>query len=271
MFFLSGFSDEICDDFNEQMRVWRAMDLKHFELRSAWGINVMQLTDDQLEEIKQIIEPINVSVACIGSPIGKSNIEDDFSFERERLERAIVVAKYFDCKFIRIFSFYSSDGDILQKKTEVMQRLRKMAEMAAAEDIVLLHENESNTYGELSIQSVEIAETLASKNFGLVFDPANYSMAGEDALEAEKNMHDYINYLHIKDFSLRTKTMVFPGDGDSYIREIVEKLKGEKLMVALEPHLEIAGQFGGFTGEIKFMKTVSIFKNILDEIGIDWA
>lgn len=271
MFFLSGFADEICEDFHEQMRVWKSLDLKYFELRSAWGINVMQLTDIQLQEIKKLIDSINVSVACIGSPIGKSNIEDDFSFERGRLERAFWIAKYLDCRYIRIFSFYSSDGNILQKKDEVIKRLQKMVEMASAYNIVLLHENESQTYGEHSMQSAEVAKILASKNFGLVFDPANYSRAGENALEAERIMHDFISYLHIKDYSREANSMVFPGEGDSYIKEIVEKLRAKNLMVALEPHLEFAGQFGGFTGEKKFKEAVSVFRDIIDKTGIEWA
>lgn len=271
MFVLSGFADEICDDFREQMRVWKSMGLKYFELRSAWGVNIIQLTDNQLEEIKRIIDSIDISVACIGSPIGKSNIEDDFSFERVRLERAIWIARYFGCNYIRIFSFYSCEGNILQKKDEVIARLRKMEEIAVANDIVLLHENESHIYGEHSTQCVEIARALASRNFGLVFDPANYSVAGENVLEAERIMHDYISYLHIKDYSLSSKGMACPGNGDSHIKDVVERLRERDLMVALEPHLEFAGKFGGFTGEKKFIEAVAAFKDIIDKVGIQWA
>ena len=49
----------------------------------------------------------------------------------------------------------------------------------------------------------EIAKELNSPNFGLVFDPANYSVAGEDVIVAEKNMHDYITYIHVKDYSIK--------------------------------------------------------------------
>ena len=199
MFHISGFADELDRDFDKQMSTWHDMGLKYFELRSAWGINVMQLSDEQIKKIKDISDSYGIKVSCIGSPIGKTYIEDDFSYELNRLDRAIFLAKYFDCHFVRVFSFYSH-SNILQQKEEVFRRLKKMAEIAKEKDIILLHENEHAIYGELSLQSREIAKELNSPNFGLVFDPANYSVAGEDVIVAEKNMHDYITYIHVKDY-----------------------------------------------------------------------
>ena len=129
MFHISGFADELDRDFEKQMSIWHDMGLKYFELRSAWGINVMELSDDHIKKIKDISSRYGIKVSCIGSPIGKTYIEDDFSYELNRLDRAIFLAKYFECSFVRVFSFYSK-GNILDKREEVFKRLAKMAEIA---------------------------------------------------------------------------------------------------------------------------------------------
>lgn len=269
MFHISGFADELDRDFEKQMSIWHDMGLKYFELRSAWGINVMQLSDEQIQKIKDISSSYGIKVSCIGSPIGKTYIEDDFSYELNRLDRAIFLAKYFGCSFIRVFSFYSKEN-ILDKREEVFKRLSKMAEIARESHIILLHENEHAIYGELSLQSREIAKELNSPNFGLVFDPANYSVAGEDVIVAEKNMHDYITYIHVKDYSIKEKVMKVPGEGDSNIKYVFQQHRDKDMFISMEPHLDVAGQFGGSTAPEKYKMAVDSVKNMLNELSIEW-
>lgn len=270
MFTITGFADELDKDFEIQMKYWKKMGLSWFELRSAWGVNVMDLTDEQIQRIKDIIDPIGVRVSCIGSPIGKTYIEDPPEFEEKRLERAAFLAHFFGCTRVRVFSFYSRSGNILDYRDEVLKRLRAMSDYAKTQGIVLLHENEAHIYGEKSRESAEIAATLRSDHFGLVFDPANYSVAGEDALDAEKNMHPYISYVHVKDYAGHDLDMSIPGQGVSHIPEVFERLKDRDLFVSMEPHLDVAGQFGGFTAPDKYAAAVSAVRSICDRLGIRW-
>ncbi|MCQ2412696.1 MAG: sugar phosphate isomerase/epimerase [Sphaerochaetaceae bacterium] len=270
MFTITGFADELGPDFESQMKVWSEMGLKYFELRSAWGTNVMLLTDEQVYKVKEIADRYGIKVSCIGSPIGKTNIEDPIDFEMKRLERAFWMAKLFGCGRVRVFSFYCKEGSILDHREEVMDRLSKMAAFAAENGIELLHENEANIYGQYSRESAEIAATLKSKYFGLVFDPANYSVAKEDALEAEKNMHPYITYFHCKDYSGHDMDMAIPGTGVSYIPEVLDRLRERDMFVSMEPHLDHAGQFGGQTAPEKYKEAVQAVKDILDRLQIKW-
>lgn len=270
MFTITGFSDELGSDFETQMKIWREMKLSWFELRSAWGTNVLQLADEQIAEIKRISAKYNAKVSCIGSPIAKTFIEDDVSFEMKRLEKAVFMAKYFNCSRVRVFSFYSRNGDILSFRDEVMARLSKMADYAAKNGIELLHENEAGIYGQHSEQSAEIASTLRSKFFGLVFDPANYSVAGENALMAEATMHPYITYVHVKDYSGHGLEMSVPGTGVSNVPEVFDRLRDRDLFISMEPHLDMAGQFGGSTSPDKYKTAVQAVKDILDRLGIKW-
>ena len=271
MFTITGFADELGNDFETQMKYWENMGLSWFELRSAWGTNVMSLTDEQVGKIKSIIDSKGIRVSCIGSPIGKTYIEDPQELEMKRLERAAFLADFFGCSRIRVFSFYCRSGSILDHRDEVMRRLKAMSDFAQSRGLVLLHENESNIYGQYSRESAEIAATLRSDHFGLVFDPANYSVAGEDALESEKTMHPYISYIHVKDYSGHELEMSVPGEGVSHIPEVFDRLRDRDLFISMEPHLDVAGQFGGFTAPEKYAKAVEAVRSILDRLGIKWS
>ena len=270
MFTITGFADELGPDFETQMRIWKEMGLSYFELRSAWGTNVMSLNDEQVEQVKAISGKYGIKVSCIGSPIAKTFIEDDIEFEMKRLERAFHLAKYLGCSKVRVFSFYSRNGNILDYREEVLARLKKMADFAAENGIELLHENEAGIYGQHSTQSAEIARELKSRYFGLVFDPANYSVAGENALESESIMHPYITYVHVKDYSGHDLDMSIPGEGVSFIPQVLERLKDRDLFISMEPHLDHAGQFGGSTSPEKYMAAVKAVRDILDGLSIEW-
>ncbi|QTQ13138.1 sugar phosphate isomerase/epimerase [Treponema parvum] len=270
MFTLTGFADELGPDFDAQMEIWRQMKLSWFELRSAWGSNVMELTDEQVSLIGKTIKGCGIKVSCIGSPIGKTFIEDPLSLEMKRLERAVRLANFFGCGRVRIFSFYCRNGNILEHRDEVLFRLGKMTEFASREGVTLLHENESEIYGQLSAQSAEIAAALKSDHFGLVFDPANYSIAGENALDAEKVMHKYISYVHVKDYSGHALDMSVPGEGVSCIPQVFDRLRDRDIFISMEPHLDVAGRFGGGTSPEKFAVAVNAVRKILDGLGIEW-
>ena len=48
MWTLSGFVDEISADPIEQCQVARGLGLRYVEIRSAWGVNILDLDSDQL-------------------------------------------------------------------------------------------------------------------------------------------------------------------------------------------------------------------------------
>src|SRR3954451_3611244 len=73
---------------------------------SAWDVNVLDLTDQQVDEARRILAERGLQVSSIGSPIGKVNIEDDFDAHLERMDRAIRVANALGAPFIRVFSFF---------------------------------------------------------------------------------------------------------------------------------------------------------------------
>ena len=142
---LSAFADEISSDLDEQLTVLNECGIRYFDLRGVWGINVLDLTDDQIRDIKTKSGDRGIGVAAIGSPIGKSSIDKPRSYEIERLRRACDIAENLGAKYVRIFSFYAPEGkSILEYGEEVVDRLSGWIDMISSEKrtVVLVHENE---------------------------------------------------------------------------------------------------------------------------------
>ena len=129
MWTLSGFVDEIDDDFAVQCRVAADLGLKYAEVRSAWGINILDLDDDQLQRVRELLAEHGLQVSSIGSPIGKIGIDDDFGPHLERMRHAAEVAQFLNAPYVRLFSFFIPEGeDPDSYRDEVLRRMRAIAD-----------------------------------------------------------------------------------------------------------------------------------------------
>src|SRR5688572_2936473 len=91
--YLTGFGDEISPDLDTQLRVMKRLGLVGLDLRSAFGKNVLQLTDDEVGSIKKAVEEHGLTVQCIGSPVNKVKFAPDAQREELRkLGRAAEIA-----------------------------------------------------------------------------------------------------------------------------------------------------------------------------------
>ncbi|MGQ9631729.1 MAG: sugar phosphate isomerase/epimerase family protein [bacterium] len=271
---LSAFADEIATDLKEQMDVLEREGVKFIELRGVWGKNVLDLTDEELNKIKGMLEERGFGISSIGSPIGKVGIEDDFEAHLVRFRRALEIAKSLNSKYIRIFSFYIPRGkDPADYRGEVMRRMKAMADIAGKEGIMLLHENEKEIYGDTGARCKDILDTVNSPNLRAVFDPANFVQVGVRPYEeCYPLLKDYIEYMHIKDALLGSGRVVPAGKGDGKLVEIFRELKGRGYdgFASLEPHLAIAGRSSGFTGAELFKTAIDAFREVLKTVGMDY-
>ena len=73
-FRISVINDEISPDFDHVCSVVsKDFGLNWIELRSMWGKNIMDLSDDQIAESKQILAKYNLQVTDIASPLFKTD------------------------------------------------------------------------------------------------------------------------------------------------------------------------------------------------------
>jgi sugar phosphate isomerase/epimerase len=243
------------------------------ELRSVDKINVLDLTADQRRDIRKRSADSGVEIICIGSPIGKTRIDEPWEPQAERFKIALDAAEYFGAKLVRIFSYYPPpEGDILQHREEVMRRMRAKLEIVGSRPLTLLHENEVKIFGQWGAQCLDLARTIVSPRFQLAFDFANFIQAGERPLTNWGVLKPYVTHIHVKDALLQDGKVVPPGLGDGAVETILKDLHaaGYNGYLSLEPHLLAHGQFAGFSGPHLFKVAADALKGILDRNGMAW-
>ena len=244
---LSGFADEISTDLSEQIRVLKNLDVSYVEMRGVNGKGLVYYTLPEVREIKQQLDAEGIRLSSVGSPIGKIGIADDFAPHMDLFKHTVEIAKIMETPNIRMFSFFiPQDQDPSVFRGEVMDRLGQMADYAAASDVVLLHENEKEIYGDNAPRCLEIMKEFYGDHFKAVFDFANFVQCDQDTLEAYEMLKPYISYIHIKDALFGSGEVVPAGHGDGNVAKILSMLKesGYQGFLSLEPHLQ---QFSGFS------------------------
>lgn len=237
---LSGFSDEIAPELDLQLAAIREWGLSHIELRAADGVNVSDFSTEKGKEVKNKLAGAGVSVSSIGSPIGKIGIEEDFAPHLEKLKRTLEIQKELGAPYLRMFSFYIPQGRAPEDfREEVLDRVGRMVEEAAAWDSVLLHENEKGIYGDNAPRCKELLEAFYGPHFKAVFDFANFVQVGQQTLPAYELLKPYVEYVHVKDAQWGTGAVVPAGQGDGHVKDILADLIGGgwKGFLSLEPHL----------------------------------
>jgi len=266
---ISAFADEISPDPQAQMDGLDANDIKFIELRGAWNTNVMAFSKDQRSDLKQQFSDRGFGVACIGSPIGKARIDEDYRKHFDDFKRAVDIAEFFECHYIRIFSYYPPEGeDIANYRGVVIDRLAEKVDYIAEHPITLVLENESDLFGAYPERCVYLHAALPSEQLVAAFDPANFvNMDVKDVYNTcWLPLRKYVGYFHIKDFKYGASDHAVPaGEGDGEIPEILRDAAddGYDGFLALEPHLAKAEHSTGQTGPDLFNTAADALKRIL--------
>lgn len=280
MWTLSGFADEISKDLGEQIDLLTQLGIKHVEFRSAWGTKVLDLTQEQLDRAKSMLDAAGITLSSVGSDLGKIQITDPFEDHLRRAEHGVEVAKFFGAPYIRMFSFFVPEGeDPTPYRDEVMARTRAMVDLAEAGGVTLLHENEKDIYGDTPERVVDLMATIDSPNYRAIFDPANYVQCGVKPVdEAYPLVRPYTDYIHCKDASASIVVdglnKVLPaGEGDGQFPELIAALKADGYdgFFSIEPHLGDFDAFGGLCGPELWTTAYTALTDLFREQGIEWA
>lgn len=283
-FTLTGFADEIDQNLTFQMHVLRELGIKHIEMR---GVNKKNLCDCSLEEvsaIKKVLNDNGFSLSAIGSPIGKIKITDDFKPHLEKFKHVLDIAKIMQVKYIRLFSFFMPENsDYSLYRDEVLYRMQEFIKAAAGKNVVLLHENEKDIYGDTADRCLDLFKTLNCEYFRATFDPANFVQCKVEVFPyAYELLKPYIEYIHIKDARFTDSKVTPAGEGDGRVLDVLIALIEDNFsgFLSLEPHL---CDFVGFsdlesTSEQKapategitlFTKATNALKTLLNKVGVN--
>ena len=163
---ISGFADEIDGNTDRQIAVLEKLGIGCVEFRSGDGKGVADYTLKEAKRLKEKLDAHGLSVSAVGSPIGKINITDPFEPHLEKLRHVAQLAHIWDTPYIRMFSFFIPEGQEPETyRDEVMRRIEAMVACARREEVVLLHENEKDIYGDTASRCLDLMKNFYGDHF----------------------------------------------------------------------------------------------------------
>lgn len=270
---LSGFADEVDDDLRIQAKTFAELGIGAADMRSAFGKNVMQLTDEELRETKRIFGDHGVGIQAVGTAINKvpANPENRVA-ELEKTKRAVEVAHVLGVERIRLFSPEVGADEHDSRAQEVLDWMADQIGVATQGAVILLHENDAKYWGAYPANAQRMFEALPSPHFKAAFDFANTVILGF------RPMNDWfpwilphLDTLHIKDAVQNDHKVVPAGEGEGQLSMTIAWLIAQGWMgpLTMEPHLQAAGPLGGFSGPELFRVATEALRKVLAEVGAE--
>lgn len=239
---LSAFADEAGPTIDEQITALKRDNIKLIDPRSVNGHNITELPLDEAREVRKKLDDAGIRVNMYGSPIGKIDIADDLQSDIDRLDHLGKLVDIFDCKAVRMFSFYNKNkvsND--QWRKESLDRLSKLSARAKQLGLVLYHENERHIWGD-TLEQVKDFLPLRGEQFKLIFDFDNYNQSGDDVWQNWVELRDATDAIHLKD-SDKSNQHTPVGQGNGQVEKILADAvaRGWSGPLTLEPHLKHSG------------------------------
>ena len=283
---ISVFGDEIAPDLEDQLAALKEQSVPALELRSAWGVNVVDMDSEMVKRAHLLLRDAGTTVSAVGSPVGKVSIEDDFDSELERLRAAIAAARQLETTRIRVFSFFIPDGGYAESRDEVLRRMSCLAREAEEHDVVLVHENESYIYGDNAERCRDLVESVGSPALRIAFDPANFVQVGVKPYdEAWPLLAPHVAHFHVKDAvavdreggppyparadELQLMASVRPaGEGEGQLAELLRALDKQDYrgFLVVEPHLLF--RLHEMDGAQRFAVALAALRKLLAETAV---
>jgi sugar phosphate isomerase/epimerase len=224
---IAAITDEYTADLEKSLEPIVATGMTGVELRVLWGKNIMDLGQDDLARARDIIGAKGLKVVSIASPLLKcvlpnsppvdERVQHDvfaskhtFEDQPPLAERAFSIAKFFDCKIIRVFSYWRT---VEPKKCfdGVVKGLAELAGKAGKEGLIVGIENEHACNVATATETAAVLGAVADPALQVVWDPANSLCAGEEPFPYGFNLLpvNRIAHVHAKDCHIENRKPVW--------------------------------------------------------------
>ncbi len=213
-FKLGIITDELTDNLEQALDFISRYSLDYCELRQVWGKNIMNLSREELDRAKKLIEQHHLRASDIGSPLFKYNLpempaqpekRDTFRAEfteqdsEHLLEKSFELAAFFGTSKVRIFSYWRVE-EPEKAYPLVRDRLAKAAALAARRGIVLVLENEHECNVGTGKELGRILRGINLPSLRGNWDPGNAAMLHEVPYpDGYKEVRGLFPHMHIKD------------------------------------------------------------------------
>jgi sugar phosphate isomerase/epimerase len=254
--FLAYLPDEMKIDFETALRLGAEWGLRAIELRAVDGVNVVDLTDEQVKQTQLLLARYEMRVAGLATPFFKCTLpgqqaDDQGDMHSARpltyndhvglLPRGVQLAQAFGAPSLRIFSFWRQDGaDFWPALTEAVTAI---LDATAGSNVTPCLENEGACFIGTSAELAEAAQRFAATGLQFIWDPGNSTARGMSPRAADfAHFAGRIAQVHLKDSRYnpalgKASTMVI-GAGDTDYHAQLRWLHdiGYTGALTLEPH-----------------------------------
>lgn len=248
--FISGIADEAGPKIEAQIRAHAELGWKHIELRTIEDKCITDLDDATFDNVAQQLSDAGITVSCFASQLANwaRPIDTDFEVDLAELRRAIPRMQQMGTRFIRCMSYPNCDPPLSDAdwRNAVIERMSRLAEIAAEDDVVLVHENCHGWASQNADTTIELLNEVGSEHLKLVFDTGNPISSGVNVWKLYQALREHTVYIHIKDYRWtesadgeRTTQACFPGEGEGCVEQIVKDLlqSGYDGGFSIEPHI----------------------------------
>ncbi|HUK14905.1 MAG TPA: sugar phosphate isomerase/epimerase family protein [Bryobacteraceae bacterium] len=257
-FRVAAITDEFSPDIERAARSMRKIGMAGAELRMAFGKNVVDLTDEELDRAIATVRAHDLEIVSIASPLLKCTLPDapevDSRFQQDMFaarhtfadqprlaQRALEIAGRTGAKIVRVFSYWRT---IRPEEcfSRIVEALRGLAEQAADRGVTIGLENEHACNLGTAEETARVLAAADHPNLKLVWDPANALVAGESPFPEgyAKLPPGRIVHVHAKDCHVNNHqpTWLAVGEGSIDWRGQIAALErdGYGGWVSLETH-----------------------------------
>lgn len=249
MFKLGAFTDEISQDLEEACRVLADFGAEGAELRGVWGVNIGEVSGEQVQRIKRVVEDHGIEVCSIGSPFGKCDLDDAAEVARhmDLLQRCADTARELGCRLVRGFAFWDRDQVAEKPWDRMLEAYAPVPAILEDRDILLGLENEAACYVGTAGHARRFIDALGCDRVKAVWDPANHVQDPQSEgvppyPDGYALLRDDIVHVHVKDAVIEpdgARPNVFLGMGLCGWPEQLDALKrdGYAGYISLETHV----------------------------------
>jgi len=240
---LCGIGDEASLRPSDQLEILSGLGLNGLEVRSLGGRHLHELSLDEVRQFGAELADRQLVVPVVDTPIGnwertaRADLPSELRLLIDYAERSQILGS----RCLRIMSYANCGLPDDEWKRESLRRVRALARLASALDVVLLHENCAGWAGQSSEATLQLLDVCDGENIALVFDTGNGAAYGYDSLEFLREVANRVQHVHLKDAVVQggEAQFVVPGDGECGVSACLERLQQvpHELWVSVEPHV----------------------------------
>ncbi len=250
MFKKGVITDEISQDLQVACDLANKYGLDGVEIRSVWDHGPHQLTDAEIEKIREITAKADLAVCGISAPFFKCDInkDDEIAAQYEILDRCVQLARKLNAPYVRGFTFWSC-GDFDEYFDRIVAHLQDAAKRIEGTGVTLVIEMDPSVFACDAARVARVVGAVDRPNVRGLFDPGNliwnpdHEVPYPDAYEV---MKPYIAHVHVKDATVKDgkPDAVKVGTGDVDFKGLFRRLidDGYEGYVVLETHYRLTGE-----------------------------